>query len=135
MAVTTGNTGTIANLRTFNTNTLANGTPVLLAQTSTVFVVNGLVTSALTNGSPVYGGFFERPILPTGAQFEATDANFYAAQVGGVPTVSFTLNAFLQWIAGSGFRLTGAGGEYVTGGVKKYLCVQDGVVTAATTCP
>lgn len=132
MAVTSGNVATAANIRTFNTNTLANGTPVFLAQTSAIFVINGLVTTSLTNGSPVYGGVFERILVPSGVQFDASDPYFGATIVGGLPTMSFTLNAFMQWIAGQGFRLNGASGEYVTGGVTKALCIQDGIILV---CP
>lgn len=86
-------------------------------------------------GMPEYFGTFLASDNPGGAYFNAT-RSFYAAMNVNDPTLNFAASSFLQWLSGSNlFKIGGAGGNYSTGGVKQYLCIQDGVLTVGATCP
>jgi hypothetical protein len=98
--------------------------------------VSGL--QSMTNGNGAtsnYTGNFVLNVQPGGVAFNPA-GTFFAANVGGSPSLSFAPNDFLQWLPSTNqFRLGSDAGTYSTGGVKKYVCIQDGVLTVGTTCP
>jgi Repeat of unknown function (DUF5907) len=128
----------ITNLRCVSWN-LADGGANLYAGLTAIngarLSVSGLIQLTFGNNGPAYYGNFNPTQSPGGVLFNI-DGTFYATQVGAAPTLNFAPGAVMQWIpALSAFAITTSDGTYNTGGVKQYLCVQDGVLTVGATCP
>jgi hypothetical protein len=97
--------------------------------------VSGLQSFLPQNPTTKYAGNFATPENPNGVLF-SQDGTFFANVIGGSPTISFGPNDAIQWLPGvNAFSLGTNAGTYDTGGVKKYVCIQDGVLTVGATCP
>jgi Pectate lyase superfamily protein len=129
---------TLLNLRCTHYNiaasTIANG--ALQATGGGVIQVGGQQRFVDGNGAVNYVGTLGAPVNPNGVYFASTENVFFANIVSSNPTISFANNDFIQWlVATNQFKLGTDAGTYGTGGVKKYLCIQDGVLTVGATCP
>lgn len=88
------------------------------------------------NGAPaLYIGTYTKQVMPGGAVF-SPDFAFATSIVGANRALQFVVDGFIEWVgASNAFLLNSPTGVYDTGGVKKYLCIQDGVLTTGATCP
>jgi hypothetical protein len=134
-AVNVGAQLTLTNFRC-NVWNLAGGTAAGLASTNNaVITTSGLIQLTNGNGGVTFFGSFLTGTFPGGATFNL-DGTFYAIMNGTAPTLNFAPGDYMQWIpALNAFAIGTDAGTYQTGGVKKYLCIQDGVLTVGTTCP
>jgi hypothetical protein len=97
--------------------------------------LSGLQTITNAHGATSYSGNFSTPTHPNGVAFNA-EGTFFANVISSNPTLSFAASDYIQWlVATNQFKLSTDAGTYGTGGVKKYLCIQDGVLTVGATCP
>jgi hypothetical protein len=127
----------VTNIRCNNWNLGGSGSAALSTGAGVGTIsVSGL--QSMTNGNGAtsnYTGNFVLNVQPGGVAFNPA-GTFFAAMVTGLPSVSFGPNDFLQWLPSTNqFRFNSDAGTYSTGGVKKYVCIQDGVLTVGTTCP
>lgn len=130
-----GNLLTIVNLRCNNFNLSGSGQAGLYTSSGANMVVGGVMLFVTPNGAASYNGNFIAGQFPGGAVFNPA-GDFFANTIAGNPTIGFGSNNFLEFLPAANLFAFGAtGGTYMTGGVKKYLCIQDGVLTVGTTCP
>jgi hypothetical protein len=128
---------TLFNVRCEHTNVDASATAngVLQAIGGGVILTGGRQRFVNTFGAPNYEGALASAVQPGGASFDTT-GGFFATMIGNRPTVGFAPNAFIQWFPeGNALALGAPGGAYNTGGAKRYVCIQDGVLTVGTSCP
>jgi hypothetical protein len=128
----------VLTLNTFRCNQLnlaGSNEPALSTSGSGVMFLSGLQTITNAHGATSYSGNFSTPTHPNGVAFNA-EGTFFANVISSNPTLSFAASDYIQWlVATNQFKLSTDAGTYGTGGVKKYLCIQDGVLTVGATCP
>lgn len=127
----------LTNIRCVNYNTSGIGAFGLLAADNGNIFVSGFQFLAPhpSHVTAKYAGVFQYQTMPGGAIF-GTSGEFFANEISGIPTISFETGSFVTFDPSTQkYTIWAAGNTYSTGGVKKYLCVQDGVLTVGTTCP
>ncbi len=133
--VAAGSVLMVTNLWCRNWNMNGANAPGIFSGSGGAFHLSGTQTFSDGHGAVDVGGNVNAAVFPGGATFNQSGA-FYANTIGNRPTIGFSPGNFLQWYPeGNAFVLGAGAGTYDTGGVKKYLCIQDRVVTVGTSCP
>ena len=97
--------------------------------------IAGAITALTGHGSPTFNGTFTKASQPGGAYWNLT-GTFGTLVSPNVNEIQFFNNAKLSYsLTAHQFALTGDTGAYLTGGAKKYLCIQDGFISVGTSCP
>lgn len=132
-----GNQVVVTNIRCVNFNTGGAGAVGVYASSGSNISLDGyqLIVAHPSHPSPSYGGTFTASMQPGGAVFGPTTL-FRAYESAGVPILQFAnLSSILFDPGTQRYTIAAEGGTYTTGGVKRYLCIQDGVLTVGTSCP
>jgi hypothetical protein len=125
----------VHNLSCTNFNYTGGGAGLNYAGTGAGGVISGAQRFLNGNGATIYVGTFSQTFMPGGAVF-SPDFAFATSIVGANRALQFVSGGFIEWVdASKAFLLNSPTGVYDTGGVKKYLCIQDGILTTGATCP
>jgi hypothetical protein len=132
-----GNQVVVTNIRCVNFNTGGAGAVGVYASSGSNISIDGyqFIVAHPSHPSPSYGGAFTASMQPGGVIFGPTTL-FRAYESGGFPVLQFANASTIFFNPGVQlYTMTSEAGTYNTGGVTKYLCINNGVLTVGVTCP